>query len=82
MTSVIIIFECSGIEEKFTVTILDAGLGYTFISNDLVEITNALGQTILSKKGNGSIGIDISDWPVGLYVVRYGALTKKLIVSH
>jgi DNA-binding beta-propeller fold protein YncE len=49
-----------------------------------IEIYNAQGilvQAITQKKGIINIAVDASGWPRGVYVVRIGGLSKKVIID-
>lgn len=51
-------------------------------TNDLVEIVNAVGQIVYSKKAIGTVNIETSELIDGLYFVRVGTTTKKLVIAH
>lgn len=47
-----------------------------------LDIVNAVGQSMYSQIANGTVDIETSTWPAGLYFVRYGTSAKKILVSH
>jgi len=57
-------------------------IGVVSNSKYVLEIRNALGQTLLSKNIEGEEVIDVSAWPGGLYFLQCGGVNRKLLVSH
>ncbi len=47
-----------------------------------LEVTNALGIRILKEKWTGSANLDVQDWACGIYMLRLGNATRKIIVLH
>ncbi len=47
-----------------------------------LEVTNALGIRILKEKWTGSANLDVQDWAGGIYMLRLGDATRKMIVLH
>lgn len=50
--------------------------------NTKVEITNMLGQPVEELGYQSHILVNTNNWAEGLYLVRYGNITKRLVVQH
>lgn len=47
-----------------------------------VEITNMLGQSVQQLSYQSHITVNTGEWAEGMYLVRYGNITKRLVVQH
>lgn len=62
--------------------ILLSGNGAGADGNAKVEITNILGQQVEQLTYQSHIIVNTSNWAEGMYLVRYGNITKRLVVQH
>jgi hypothetical protein len=51
-------------------------------TNNEVSISNAEGKLLLKKKFNAATPIDINALPTGLFFVKIGAETQKLVIQR
>lgn len=48
----------------------------------LLEISDALGKTVYSSDIHGALTLYPGNWPTGVYIVRLGGGSQKLVVQH
>ncbi len=51
-----------------------------FVGN--LEVFDHLGRPILTSKWTGNTELNINSWSTGIYFIRLGLSTKKLVVAH
>jgi hypothetical protein len=52
------------------------------VAGEQISIQNAMGQVVYSKTAEKNNTINISGLAPGMYIVKYGQLAEKLMVSH
>lgn len=58
-------------------------LTQNFISNEMVMIYNSLGELKYSFRNSGkSLKINSSDWNAGIYFIKQGKHSKKVLIIH
>lgn len=50
--------------------------------SSLLQVYNTVGQLFFDEELNRRLTIDTGNWPAGIYYIRHGAETRKLIVRH
>ncbi len=50
--------------------------------NQLIEVYDLTGRFVEQAQGSGLIELNTSQWPNGVYLIRHGALTQKVVITH